>query len=129
MLRSDGSVATVGQAKAFGSPKRSGTGQAGIAIECRPAGDGYWVLTADGRPRGYGAARTLGTASGAGTPVDFAVTPTGAGAYVLLDSGAVVAVGDAHHAGDLSTIGQRWTTPAAAITGDAERHRLRHQRT
>ena len=44
------------------------------------------------------------------------MTPTGAGAYVLLDSGAVVAVGDAHHAGDLSTIGQRWTTPAAAIT-------------
>ncbi|MFT3854149.1 MAG: N-acetylmuramoyl-L-alanine amidase [Ilumatobacteraceae bacterium] len=115
VLRSDGSVAAVG-GRAYGSPKQSGVGRAGVAIECRPGGDGYWVLTADGAVRGYGAAKTLGTAKGSGTPIDVAVNAAGSGAYVLYDSGAVVAVGAAKHAGDLTTMGTRWMKPAAAIS-------------
>lgn len=116
VLRADGSVATVGAAKAFGSPKKSGTGQRGVAIECRPAGDGYWVLTADGAVRGYGTAKALGVAKGSGAPVDVAVNAAGSGAFVLFDSGAVAAVGTAKHAGDLVSAGKRWLKPAAAIT-------------
>ena len=72
-----------------------GHGPAGCGHRVPPGGDGYWVLTADGAVRGYGAARTLGVATGAGAPVDVAVTAYGAGAHVLYDSGAVVAVGTA----------------------------------
>ena len=116
VLRADGTVAPVGAAAAFGSPKKSGLGLGGVAIECRPGGDGYWVLTTDGRVRGYGSARPFGAAAGAGAPVDLAITAAGTGCFVLFDTGAVVALGTATHAGDLTTVTSPWTKPAAAIT-------------
>jgi hypothetical protein len=116
VLMSDGGVYPFGDARYFGSPKRTGVKITATSIEARPAGDGYWVLGADGTVTGFGAATSFGKAAGSGTAVDLAVTPTGAGCFVLFDGGSVAAFGDATAAGDLTTVTSRWNKPATAIT-------------
>ncbi|MEO5899980.1 MAG: N-acetylmuramoyl-L-alanine amidase [Ilumatobacteraceae bacterium] len=116
VLMSDGGIYPFGDAKYFGSPKRSRARMTAAAIEPRPAGDGYWVLGADGTVTGFGAAKSFGRAAASGTAVDLAVTPTGTGCFVLFDSGTVSVFGDAVAAGDLTTVKTRWNKPATAIT-------------
>jgi type VII secretion-associated serine protease mycosin len=82
-------------------------------------GNGYWVVTADGRVRAYGRARSYGDLSGhaPGAPiVASAVTKTGKGYWLASADGAVYAFGDAHYYGSMA--GRHLNSPIAGMAVD-----------
>jgi subtilisin family serine protease len=68
-------------------------------------GSGYWIVSADGRVRAYGAARHRGDLAGRALPapiVAAARTPSGRGYWLAGASGRVYAFGDARRFGDMT---------------------------
>ncbi len=89
-----------GRSRRWGAPRRSARRRRPASPVSRSSAG--LLATATGcsqqtDARGYGAAKTLGAASGSGTPVDLAITGSGSGVLVLYDSGVVVALGKAAH--------------------------------
>jgi hypothetical protein len=116
VLMADGGIYPFGDARYFGSPKKSAVAAASLRIAIRSSSDGYWVLGSDGQVRNFGFAAALGSPAIAGTAVDIAATPSGKGYFVLMDSGEVAAFGDAVGKGGMASLNRRWAKPAAAIT-------------
>jgi hypothetical protein len=93
-------------------------------VQPRRGGAGYWMVGADGKVFGFGAARHLGdaTAPAAGaSAVDLEPTPSGDGYWVVDSAGKVQAFGDAVLKGmpDSVTLpaGERVTSLSATPTG------------
>lgn len=79
-------------------------------------GQGYWVVTRDGRVRAYGSARHHGDLAGfpVGSPVVAgARTPGGGGYWLVTAHGAVFSFGDARYHGGLN--GRRLAGPVVAM--------------
>jgi subtilisin family serine protease len=79
-------------------------------------GHGYWVVTADGHVRTFGAARFYGDMSGrplSAPIVAAARTPSGRGYWLAGSNGAVYSFGDARFRGGL--LGRRLTSPIVGM--------------
>jgi type VII secretion-associated serine protease mycosin len=79
-------------------------------------GHGYWVVTADGHVRPFGAARFYGDMSGrplSAPIVAAARTPSGRGYWLAAANGAVYSFGDAQFRGGL--VGKRLTSPIVGM--------------
>lgn len=101
VLTADGGIYPFGDAGFASSPKKSALGGTSRRIVARPQNDGYWVLMAGNIIRPFGAAPLLGApAAASGHAIDVAVTPSGAGYWVLTDTGSVLGYGDAGDHGD-----------------------------
>lgn len=102
-----------GNATHHGGPQGSFAGEVYVAAVARPQNDGYWFLSSGGNIRNYG------PGAGAFTAVvpspkaaDVAVTATGAGLWVVDESGGVFAKGDATFHGSVLDGGgwdSQWT--------------------
>lgn len=98
----------------------------GVTLPCQPtgangagtSGDGYWVVTANGTARNFGAAPALGTA-GTSAVVDIAGAP-GGGAWLATADGVVRRAGGAADHGSLSgaRIGASVVAVVATPSGD-----------
>jgi len=87
-----------------------------LDIAANPAGDGYWLVGADGGVFTYGDARFFGSLGGTrlnAPVVDIAPTPTGAGYWLVAGDGGVFSFGDAAFQGSLG--GQTLPAPVLGI--------------
>jgi hypothetical protein len=82
-----------------------------VALARTPSGDGYYVLTRQGRVQAYGDAVRDGDVYGCGlgAAVAIAAAPTGSGYWVTTAKGAVFAFGSAKYLGGPATM------PAGAV--------------
>jgi hypothetical protein len=117
VLVADGGIYPFGDAGYASSPKKAGLGGTALRIAARPQADGYWVLMADGSLRAFGAAPKLVAPTDSGLPIDFAVTPSGAGCWLLTDARRIISLGDAVDRGDLRRSKVVWKKPVAHVVG------------
>jgi hypothetical protein len=99
LLKRDGAVTALGDARYRGGAKKYST--RAVAIAPTPTGKGYWILARGGRVFDRGDARHFGGMRGRGSKwTDLAPTPTGAGYRLFSRAGGVAAFGDATQLGD-----------------------------
>lgn len=116
MLGRSGEVYAFGNAVDYGDAQGRTTRAA--ALVASPGGFGYWILTAAGSVWEYGSVVDLPSVV---SPADFvagAATPTGGGMWAFAENGAVKALGDAVHYGDMAGIALNGPIIDAAITPD-----------
>ncbi len=108
MLDTEGRIYPFGNAVHHG---RAVTGDAtAVDLVGHPDGNGYWILSSQGRVDAFGSARNLGQpdasllAAGE-TFASLSPSPTGEGYLVFTDLGRVFAFGDATDVGDLVELG------------------------
>lgn len=89
-----------------------------VDIAGRPVGDGYWLLSRDGKVKPFGEARFKGSPNQeTNKAVAMAATPSGKGYWVLSEGGRVFAFGDAGFFGGVG--GGDGKTVAAGIAPTA----------
>ena len=93
----DGHVFTAGTATKLGQP--GATDGTVVAIANPGWGDGFVTLTRSGIVRAFGTVANLGDVSTkhAGDAVDVALTPSGAGYWILMANGGIYPFGDARY--------------------------------
>jgi glucose/arabinose dehydrogenase len=102
MLGADGGVFTFG-APYFGSAAGATGGVPAVDIAVRPAGDGYWIVLANGRVLAFGAAPGLGSTPALQFPaVSIQAAPDGGGYLVTSADGGAFAFGSARFHGSVA---------------------------
>jgi hypothetical protein len=109
LVSSSGQVFALGRAPFLGSARGMQLASPVVAMACTPHGEGYWLLTRDGRVIPFGSAHFHGdlvgsesSPKGAALPDPFpswadslAATPGGGGYWIATPSGAVYGFGTA----------------------------------
>ncbi|MEM9035476.1 MAG: S8 family serine peptidase [Actinomycetota bacterium] len=108
LLRRDGRVATLGDARELGGIEdRLVDGDRAVAIASTPTSRGYWIATSGGRVHAVGDAPDLGTLDGIdlnGQIVGMSATWTGLGLALVAGDGGVFTLGDAEFVGSMGGV-------------------------
>jgi len=119
LARSDGSIATHGDAVSYGSMAGANLDAPTQHIVSTADGKGYWLVASDGGTFAFGDAGFFGSMGGRqlnAPVVDLAPTADGKGYWLVASDGGIFAFGDARFHGSMG--GQPLRAPVVAIAPD-----------